>query len=533
MQAVHVGIGGDHDLGVVQVFHVLLDPERPHDVEQLLVRVDGVEFLAEAVERLAAEREDRLVVRVATLDDRRACGIALGEEDHGLVGEFRAVAEVVAAVLEFAVPQGNALGDGRTLLLDLLNLAADLLVLLDLFEEEIRLVGVLQQTVDDCLLHGSLDPAAHIGVSEFVLGLGFEDRLLDLHGDGAKDAVADVLRVEVLVEMLVDGARDAALERGKMRAAVIGVLAVHEREIAFAGVGRMAEGEFERGVLVMDGLVEGRALVQLGLHQVEQSVPGIVSLPVQVEREPAVQVGVHPEAVFDLGGPDFVVREEFRIGRKADARAGMLAAGVHVFLVFEDAFAEDCGTALAVTPGCNLEIRGKRVHGLCADAVHADGEHIAVLVELAAGIGLRDAIHEFAQRDAASVVAHGEGALVGGDVDAPPEAHDVLVDGVVHDFLEHHVNAVVRVGTVAHAADVHARTLTDVGQGVEGLDAAVVVYFAGGVHVRLLYEVIMYDVDIVVRCHAVLSVLRRGQYRACFQIASGSGRDNARWLFER
>ena len=214
----------------------------------------------------------------------------------------------------------------------------------------------------------------------------------------------------------------------------------------------------------------------LGSHQVQQAVLRIIPLAVQVERKPAVQVRVHPQTVFHLGRPDLVVREEFRIGREPDARAGMLRAGVEVLLVVEDALAEDRGAALAVTPGRDLELRGKRVHGLRADAVHADGEHISVLVELAAGVDFRDAVHEFAERDAAPVVAHGEGAVVGGDVDAPSEAHDVLVDGVVHDFLEHHVDAVVGVRTVAHAADVHAGALPDVGERVEGLDAVVVIF---------------------------------------------------------
>ena len=67
--------------------------------------------------------------------------------------------------------------------------------------------------------------------------------------------------------------------------------------------------------------------------------------------------------------------------------------------------------------------------------------------------------HELAKRDAAPVVAHGESPLVGGDVDAASEAHDVFVDGIVHDFLEHHVDAVVGMRAVAHASDIHAGPL--------------------------------------------------------------------------
>jgi len=54
-------------------------------------------------------------------------------------------------------------------------------------------------------------------------------------------------------------------------------------------------------------------------------------------------------------------------------------------------------------------------------------------------------------------------------------AHDELVDRVVDDLLEHHVNAVGRVRPVADAADVHPGAQPDVLERIQGLDGLFVI----------------------------------------------------------
>jgi hypothetical protein len=54
-------------------------------------------------------------------------------------------------------------------------------------------------------------------------------------------------------------------------------------------------------------------------------------------------------------------------------------------------------------------------------------------------------------------------------------AHDELVDRVVDDLLEHHVDAVGGVRSVTDAADVHPGSQPDVLERIQGLDGLFVV----------------------------------------------------------
>ena len=68
------------------------------------------------------------------------------------------------------------------------------------------------------------------------------------------------------------------------------------------------------------------------------------------------------------------------------------------------------------------------------------------------------------------------------DLDLLAEAHDVFVHGVVDDFLEKDIDAVVQIGAVAQATDIHPRSEADVLEGAEGFDLAIVV--GGSAHCR-------------------------------------------------
>ncbi len=69
---VGIGIGCDDHLVVAQFVHALFDVERRLQQVELLVLIDNLLGESEAVERLATEAEDRLVVRVAALGDGTA-----------------------------------------------------------------------------------------------------------------------------------------------------------------------------------------------------------------------------------------------------------------------------------------------------------------------------------------------------------------------------------------------------------------------------------------------------------------------------
>ncbi len=117
------------------------------------------------------------------------------------------------------------------------------------------------------------DPGADLGVAQLVLGLGFEDRILDLDGQGADHAVPHILADEFLAGVLVDPLEDPLAEGGEMGAALVGIGAVDKGEIGLAVTVGMGEGELQGLVLVMDGLVE-LAAVDLLVQQIEQAIGG-------------------------------------------------------------------------------------------------------------------------------------------------------------------------------------------------------------------------------------------------------------------
>ncbi len=68
------------------------------------------------------------------------------------------------------------------------------------------------------------------------------------------------------------------------------------------------------------------------------------------------------------------------------------------------------------------------------------------------------------------------------DIDALARPHDKLVNGVVDDFFEQNIDAVILVRAVAQPADIHAGPLSDMLQRTEGLDLAFVVIMRRCIH---------------------------------------------------
>ena len=156
-------------------------------------------------------------------------------------------------------------------------------------------------------------------------------------------------------------------------------------------------------------------------------------------------------------------------------RAVRLLASLALLLVLELAELEGRLDELALAKAADQELLRQRIDRLGADAVQADAELEYVVVVLGAGVDLRHAVHDLAQRDAAPEIAHRHALALDLDLDLLAVAHDEFINRVVYDLLEQDVAAVIVVGAVADAADVHARAQPDVLQGGQRLDLALVV----------------------------------------------------------
>ena len=101
-------------------------------------------------------------------------------------------------------------------------------------------------------------------------------------------------------------------------------------------------------------------------------------------------------------------------------------------------------------------MRGEGVDGFQADAVEADALLESLGIVLTTRVQHRHGFHQLAQGNTTTVVAHGDAqVLVDGHLDALAGVHLELIDGVVDDFLQQHIDAVLGVGAVAQLTDIH------------------------------------------------------------------------------
>ena len=167
------------------------------------------------------------------------------------------------------------------------------------------------------------------------------------------------------------------------------------------------------------------------------------------------------------------------------------SVGFALFFVLELALLESGLDEFAFAMAADEKILGKRIDRLGADAVQADAELEDIVVVFRAGIDLGNAIDDFAQRNAAAEIAHGHRVVLDRDLDLLAVAHDEFIDGVIDDLLEQDVAAIVVMGAVADAADVHAGAQPDVLERGERFDFALVVNvllgFSHGTQFRVLY----------------------------------------------
>ena len=129
-----------------------------------------------------------------------------------------------------------------------------------------------------------------------------------------------------------------------------------------------------------------------------------------------------------------VFAEDLRIRHESDqsavGRLCLLAA-----LLFDDLAALKPGPhELPVSVGDDLEIRRKCVDCLGSDAVEADRELENIVVVLAAGVDLADAVDDLAQGDSTAEITDSDLRSVPSNLDLAADAHDEFVDRVVDDF---------------------------------------------------------------------------------------------------
>ena len=264
-----------------------------------------------------------------------------------------------------------------------------------------------------------------------------------------------------------------------MRAALRSILAVDKRVVLFAVVaGGVGDDELKLLILQLDGVVQHLVFVHIIAKKVIQTVFGEDFLSVEMDGKPTVEVGVIPHHFFDILGKPAVVDEDRVVDDKGGESTGTLVGEFDGRLVGELSAGELSGFGLSVAETLHFEVGGKGVDGFHTHTVLTDGVGESLAVELAAGVDLGDAVHHLVERDAAAVVAHRHDIVLDGDLDRFAMPLHKLVDGVVDDLFEEHVDTVVVGASVAQFADIHAGTEADMFIPFEGDNVGVVVIFS-------------------------------------------------------
>ena len=88
-----------------------------------------------------------------------------------------------------------------------------------------------------------------------------------------------------------------------------------------------------------------------------------------------------------------------------------------------------------VADGNHSEIFGERVHRLGADAVQPHRKLKDFIIVLRPGVDDRHAFHDLPERNAASIIPHGNFIVLQKRIDAVSVSHNELIDGVIEHFF--------------------------------------------------------------------------------------------------
>ena len=328
---------------------------------------------------------------------------------------------------------------------DLRNILMDVQVVVDLLLDEIAYIFI-----------NGLPVRSHLCRTQLDLRLTLEDRLLDIDGDSRHHTCSDVA-ILVFAKELLDGLGNMFLESTLMGATLCGVLSVYERVILLAILVGMGEGNLDIVTLQMDDRIE-RVVRHTILQQVFESMTTEDATPVIHNGQARIQIGVVTEHVLDNVVLEPIIPEQRVVGFEIDVRA-VLVLRILRLVGLQDTTLEGRATHLALAIAGHFEVGTQGIHGLHTHTVQTHRLLKGLRVVLTTRIQHRDGFDELTLRDASAVVAHRDTqVIVDSNFDTRAGMHLEFVDAVVDNFLQQHIDTVLRQRTVAQTSDVHART---------------------------------------------------------------------------
>ena len=211
----------------------------------------------------------------------------------------------------------------------------------------------------------------HIGGTQLGLGLALEVRLLDLDADGTDYALAAVLRLVVLLEIILERLGDGLAEGGQVGTSVPRILSVDERRYVLSVGIAVGNHDFDVLVLKVDRLIQ-RSFRHILADEVEETVLRLVCSSVEYQRKSLLEVGIvldhrfHDVHVELVCSEHLGVRSEYHEGTVLFRNLLLLAAVLQF-----TSLVGGPGT-LTVPERLHVEPFRKGVHRLRSDSVQTD-----------------------------------------------------------------------------------------------------------------------------------------------------------------
>src|SRR5258706_998239 len=219
----------------------------------------------------------------------------------------------------------------------------------------------------------------------------------------------------------------------------------------------------------------GAVGLQIFHYEIEETVPRLERLAVINKFQAGVEVAVMAQASFDVLRLELDFLKDGRIGLEADECTVRFIAGFAFLLVFELALLEGGLDKFALAMAADEEFLRERIHSLGANSIQPDAELEHVIVVFGAGVDLRYAIDDFSEGNAAPEITDRNCFVRDRDLDLLTVAHNEFIDAVIDDLFEQDIAAIVVMGAIADAANVHAGAQSDMFEGRERLDFTLVV----------------------------------------------------------
>ncbi len=153
-----------------------------------------------------------------------------------------------------------------------------------------------------------------------------------------------------------------------------------------------------------------------------------------------------------------VVHKFRRVGNKINL-SSVWFTRFHRFITTQFASFKNKMARLSIAIGRDLKPCTQRIDGFQTHTIetYAFLEHLVII--FSTSVQLTDGFHQFALRNASTIVTHPHALLFGQvNIYAFSKIHSELIYTVVDDLLHQHVDAILCMRPIAQSTNIHART---------------------------------------------------------------------------